>query len=152
MQSPGVTLAETTSISTSSPPSSGLRHFGQAHHLRAAKKLITNRLHYSDHSSLSRSKHGVHERLDYATTPCASLPSSTTLLSSGIFSNTCTYGAPYRNNRTNPARDPPWPANTTIPLIYHPVPGHRLSEPATTPLVSNRVYLHLILPITTVHR
>ena len=33
---------------------------------------------------------------------CASLPSSTTLLSSGIFSNTCTYGAPYRNNRTTP--------------------------------------------------
>lgn len=22
----------------------------------------------------------------------------------------------------HPARDPPWPANTTIPLTYHPVP------------------------------
>jgi hypothetical protein len=29
---------------------------------------------------------------------------------------------PHPKEPHHPARDPPWPAHTTIPLTYHPVP------------------------------
>ena len=101
-----------------------------------------------------RSMKSTRSNAPNATTPCASLPSSTTLLSSGParYSQTPAPMGPHTGTT-----GPPRPRPTVAGQYHHPThlsscPGHRLSEPATTPLVSNRVYLHLILPITTVHR
>ena len=65
-----------------------------------------------------RSMKSTRSNAPNATTPCASLPSSTTLLSSGIFSNTCTYGAPYRDNRTTP---PATHRGRPIPPSHSPI-------------------------------